>query len=39
MNFSTPLIEESFEVLTSETIGFSRIPEQARKISVQKGFN
>lgn len=37
---STPLIKENVgEVLTSETVGFSRIPEQARKMSVEKGFS
>lgn len=40
MTNSYPLIKECVgEILTSETVGFSRIPEQARKMSVEKGFN
>lgn len=39
MAYSVPIIKEEIgEVLTSETVGFSRIPEQARKMSVEKGF-
>lgn len=35
-----PFIKERiYDLLTSETVGFSRIPEQARKISVIKGFS
>lgn len=40
MNYKIPLIKDKIvDVLTSETVGFSRIPEQARKTSVERGFS
>lgn len=39
MRITVPLIKERiYDMLTSETVGFSRIPEQARKMSVERGF-
>ncbi|KRH93648.1 Septin family protein (P-loop GTPase) [Pseudoloma neurophilia] len=38
-DYKIPFIKDKIiEVLTSETVGFSRIPEQARKTSVERGF-
>lgn len=40
MSYKIPLMKEKIvDVLTSETVGFSRIPEQARKTSVERGFS